>query len=87
MTAFEPDSGEACSLTEGCVTCGDIALPLTVMSFEGMDALCHDEQGRQETVATELVGPLAIGDRVLVHAGVAIEKLDKPRHQPAGSRR
>jgi len=78
---------EACSLTEGCITCGDIALPLTVMSFDGMDALCQDDDGRQETVATELVGPLAVGDRVLVHAGVAIERLDKPQHQPIGFRR
>ncbi|MDP9240332.1 MAG: HypC/HybG/HupF family hydrogenase formation chaperone [Actinomycetota bacterium] len=78
---------EACSLTEGCITCGDIALPLTVLSFEGMDALCQDDDGRPEIVATELVGPLAIGDRILVHAGVAIERLDKPQHQPTGSRR
>jgi hydrogenase maturation factor len=78
---------EACSLTEGCITCGDIALPLTVMSLEGMDALCQDDDGRAEIAATELVGPLAIGDRILVHAGVAIERLDKPQHQQAGSRR
>jgi hydrogenase expression/formation protein HypC len=78
---------EACSLTEGCITCGDIALPLTVVALEGRDALCQDDQGRRETVATELVGPLAPGDRVLVHAGVAIELLDTSQHQPTGSRR
>jgi hydrogenase expression/formation protein HypC len=78
---------EPCSLTEGCITCGDVALPLTVVALDGRDALCQDDQGRQETVATELVGALAPGDRVLVHAGVAIERLDKPHHQPTGSRR
>jgi hydrogenase expression/formation protein HypC len=78
---------ESCSLTEGCITCGDIALPLTVVSFDGRDALCRDEQGRQETVAVELVGAVVPGDRVLVHAGVAIEMLDRPQRQSTGSRR
>lgn len=80
-------ASEACSLTEGCITCGDIALPLTVLSLTGSDALCQDDQGRRETVATELVGAVAVGDRVLVHAGVAIEMLDKPQRQPTASRR
>lgn len=74
MTAEEP-----CSLTEGCITCGDVAVALTVESMVGMDARCRDEQGREEMVAVELVGPLAPGDRVLVHAGVAIERLDQHR--------
>jgi hydrogenase maturation factor len=29
-------------------------------------------------VAIELVGPVVAGDRLLVHAGVAIEKLEAP---------
>ncbi len=66
-----------CAVTDGCITCGDIALPLTVVSMVGMDALCRDEQGREETVAVELVGEVAPGDRVLVHAGVAIERLTR----------
>jgi len=66
-----------CSVTEGCITCGDIAVPLTVVSMVAMDARCRDEQGREELVAVELVGTLAPGDRVLVHAGVAIERLTK----------
>jgi len=66
-----------CSVTEGCITCGDIAVPLTVVSMVDMDARCRDEQGREELVAVELVGALAPGDRVLVHAGVAIERLTK----------
>ncbi|MGB9378564.1 MAG: HypC/HybG/HupF family hydrogenase formation chaperone [Mycobacteriales bacterium] len=64
-----------CSVTDGCITCGDIAVPLTVVSMVDMDARCCDEQGREEMVAVELVGALAPGDRVLVHAGVAIERL------------
>ena len=42
----------------------------------GTDALCRDDRGREETVATELVGPVGAGDRLLVHAGVAIEVIE-----------
>lgn len=64
----------------GCITCGDVAVPLTVVSLATAgDARCRDDHGRTEQVATDLVGPLAIGDRVLVHAGVAIGRLE-PEH-------
>lgn len=72
----DPVRDEAvCSLEPGCITCGDVAVPLTVTTVEGSDARCRDEQGREELVATELVGDVGPGDRVLVHAGVAIERL------------
>lgn len=78
---------EVCSAGEGCITCGDVAVPLTVVEIAGMDARCRDEQGREELVAVELVGAVAPGDRVLVHAGVAIELLRayRPDDHPAGS--
>jgi hydrogenase maturation factor len=59
----------------GCITCGDIAVVLTVLDADGADARCRDETGREELVATELVGDVSPGDRVLVHAGVAIERV------------
>lgn len=65
----------ACEVTDGCITCGDVAVALTVLEVDGADAQCRDEQGREELVATELVGEIRPGDRVLVHAGVAIERL------------
>ena len=65
----------SCSAEPGCITCGDIAVPLTVVTVTGADATCRDDEGRQELVATELVGDVVIGDRLLVHAGVAIERL------------
>ncbi|MDQ6648912.1 MAG: HypC/HybG/HupF family hydrogenase formation chaperone [Actinomycetota bacterium] len=65
----------SCSAEPGCITCGDIAVVLTVASTDGIDALCRDDQGRCEVVATELVGDVVPGDRVLVHAGVAIERV------------
>jgi hydrogenase maturation factor len=71
----EPEVGATCSAEDGCITCGDVAVVLTVTSVADADAVCTDEQGRQETVATELVGDVGPGDRLLVHAGVAIERL------------
>ena len=67
--------GATCSAEPGCITCGDVAVVLTVATVEGSDAACRDEQGREELVATELVGPVRAGDRLLVHAGVAIERV------------
>jgi hydrogenase expression/formation protein HypC len=67
----------ACSVDdEGCITCGDVALPLTVVEVRGADAVCRDEAGREELVATDFVGAVGPGDLLLVHAGVALEQLD-----------
>lgn len=75
----------SCAVTEGCITCGDVAVALTVLRIVGQDgecqdalcqdALCQDESGRTETVAVELVGAVTAGDVLLVHAGVALERL------------
>jgi hydrogenase maturation factor len=69
------EAGATCSAEPGCITCGDVAVVLTVATVEGSDARCRDEQGREELVATELVGTVQPGDQVLVHAGVAIERV------------
>lgn len=67
----------SCDATDSgtCITCGDIALPLTVLEVIGSDARCQDADGREELVAIELVGLPAPGDLLLVHAGVALERL------------
>ena len=63
---------------ESCITCGDVALPLTVVSVDGADARCRDDSsGAEEVVAVDLVGPVAVGDRLLVHARVALEILEQ----------
>ena len=64
-----------CSAEPGCITCGDVAVVLTVRAVTGADADCTDDEGRHEQVATELVGAVTAGDRLLVHAGVAIERV------------
>jgi hydrogenase expression/formation protein HypC len=74
-----PVTGAACTVDDdGCITCGDVAVALTVIEVGEFDALCRDDAGRTEQVATELVGPVAAGDRVLVHAKVALEVLAPP---------
>ena len=67
---------DACRADEGCITCGDVAVVLTVTSVDGSDANCIDLTGRHEWVAVELVGEVQPGDRLLVHAGVALELID-----------
>jgi hydrogenase maturation factor len=47
---------------------------LRVDAAQGL-AVCADDAGAQATVETALVGPVSPGDRVLVHAGVAIAPL------------
>jgi len=68
-TSGPPDQGEV------CLTCGDVAVELTVVELDGSDAICQAEDGGRERVAVELVGPTEVGDRLLVHAAVAIARV------------
>jgi hypothetical protein len=87
-------AGQTCAPAgSGCITCGDVAVPLTVVgpadpgdardapdpgdAPNAPDARCRDADGRVETVATDLVGTVTPGDRLLVHAGVAIARLEE----------
>ncbi len=46
---------------------------MRVLSLTRDGAVCVDEEGaRHEAIAVDLIGPVAPGDCVLVHAGVAI---------------
>ncbi|HSS03804.1 MAG TPA: HypC/HybG/HupF family hydrogenase formation chaperone [Solirubrobacterales bacterium] len=63
-----------CDHTSGCITCGDEAIQMTVVSIDrerGL-ALCADAAGGRSSVETALVEPVEAGDRLLVHAGTAI---------------
>ncbi|HYH61964.1 MAG TPA: HypC/HybG/HupF family hydrogenase formation chaperone [Solirubrobacterales bacterium] len=65
---------------EGCITCGDVALPLRVREVDtdrGL-ALCVSEEGQSESVEIALVGEVSEGDELLVHAGTAIAHLGVP---------
>ena len=45
---------------------------MQVVALQDGAAACVDEQGERHEVAVDLIDPVAPGDRVLVHAGVAI---------------
>ena len=65
-------TGGACE-HDHCITCGDEGVPMRVVSLCEDGATCVAEDGTQhEGIAVDLVEPVAPGDQVLVHAGVAI---------------
>jgi HupF/HypC family. len=62
---------------EVCVTCSDEGRPAEVLSVTADGtAVVRTANGREE-VATLLVGPVAPGELLLVHAGTAITKVDR----------
>jgi hydrogenase maturation factor len=67
----------ACSGGEHCITCADEAVAMTVVAVDEQRvlALCADAVGARQSVETALVDPVAVGDRLLVHAGTAIAAL------------
>jgi HupF/HypC family len=67
---------------DGCITCGDHAVELRVVSVDEASglAVCTDEHGASAEVDVLLVAPVAPGEHVLVHAGTAIAS------RPAGCR-
>jgi hydrogenase expression/formation protein HypC len=67
--------GAVCAVIDGCLVCGDVAVPVTVLEPADEDALCEDDHGQRGTVGVELVAPVGPGDRLLVHGGVAISRL------------
>ena len=62
--------------SEHCITCGDVAVEMSVVAIdEGRQlALCERDDGAQETVEMALVASVRLGDRLLIHAGTAIAR-------------
>ena len=48
---------------------------MRILEVDGDLAVCGDEAGGSHDVMAELVSPAQPGDWVLVHAGVAIQRL------------
>ncbi len=67
---------ETCNDTH-CITCSDEGVAMRVLGL-GSDGLasCVDDNGRWERIMTDLVSPVSPGDSVLVHAGVALVRLE-----------
>lgn len=63
-------------MTRRCTTCGDLAARMRVLEVDEAAelALCldDDDDERRRTVDTGLVGEVAPGDTLLVHAGTAL---------------
>ena len=60
-------------LEEPCLTCGDIAVSVQVTAVAGATATV-ERDGVREEVAVDLVEDVAVGDVLLCHAGVALER-------------
>ena len=66
----------SCTADTHCITCSDEGVPMRVVEVvETGLALCSTEEGAASEIMTDLVGPIAAGDSVLVHAGVALARL------------
>jgi D-sedoheptulose 7-phosphate isomerase len=61
-------------LDDACITCGDVAVEAEVVAVENGNAMI-EKDGARESIAIDLVEGVAVGDRLLCHAGVALEKL------------
>jgi len=61
-----------------CVTCADegVAMRVVAVDAERGLALCAAPGGERQSVEIALVGPVAPGDLLLVHAGTALAALD-----------
>jgi hydrogenase expression/formation protein HypC len=70
--------GVVCDHEHGCITCGDEAAPMRVVKIDAARALalCENDEGERESVEIALVEPVAEGDRLLVHAGTALQTLE-----------
>jgi D-sedoheptulose 7-phosphate isomerase len=67
-------------LEDACITCGDVGVRARVVELHDSGAVV-DAGGVREDVAIDLVEGIAVGDHVLCHAGVVLERL--PVEEPA----
>jgi hydrogenase maturation factor len=68
----------SCDDPHHCVTCADEGVAMRVLALDedrGL-ALCEAPDGGRSSVEVALVGVVAPGDALLVHAGTALTRLD-----------
>ena len=67
-----------CHPEVGCITCGDEGVAMRVLKLDAPRALavCVDRAGSTSEVDLGLVAGVAPGDELLVHAGVALARLE-----------
>jgi hydrogenase expression/formation protein HypC len=78
MTDTEPTPGTRIPEChdEVCITCSDVAVPVTVMALLDDELAVVDTAAGAEEISVALVSA-AVGDTVLVHAGEAIAVMPK----------
>ena len=67
---------------EACITCGDVAVTARVAEVRGATAVI-EKDGAREEIAIDLVEDVRVGDQLLCHAGVALERVDSDSEDPA----
>lgn len=60
---------------ETCITCGDVAVTATVVEVDG-DTAVVEVDGQRESVGIDLVAPVAPGEMLLCHAGIALQRVE-----------
>ena len=67
-----------CEDPHHCITCSDegVAMRVVAVDDERALALCAAPGGDRSSVEIALVGPVAPGDALLVHAGTALAVVD-----------
>jgi hydrogenase maturation factor len=78
-----------CHPDVGCITCGDEGVAMRALKVDVVQrlAVCVDEAGSTSEVDLGLVAGVMPGDSLLVHAGVALTRLDVEAATPQSSDR
>jgi D-sedoheptulose 7-phosphate isomerase len=63
-------------LGDACITCGDVAVEARVVSLDNGFAVVEKDGLRVQVAVDLLEEKVAVGDLLLCHAGVALEKLE-----------
>lgn len=75
-----PDPPRFCATDHDCITCSDEGVEVRVVRARADDmAECLDGGGVAGEIDTTLVGQVIPGERLLVHAGVAIARPEAAR--------
>ena len=72
------DSVPDCLPDVGCITCSDEGVEMRALEVDAASglAICLDGEGSPSEVDLGIVTGVAPGDSVLVHAGVALTRLE-----------
>ena len=65
-------------LPEHCLTCSDEAVEAVVAEVDGATAAVTRRRHRRSALAIDLVPDAAPGDVLLCHAGIALERVERP---------